>query len=141
MATYTELGASIAARAFFFPSLAFNIVRERLQEDWHWSDLITEVRSSPASSVGQTMKRLSALLAGCDRKIDTPPLPVLQHVMLGAIPFQSMLDAEFQQLVSGRYSNCCVLKSTDLDRDSAEVLRPDWADAHEQMCKRSINQR
>lgn len=43
MATYTEMGASIAARAFFYPSLLFNIARERLQEDWHWCDLVTEV--------------------------------------------------------------------------------------------------
>lgn len=44
MTTYTELGASMAARAFFYPSLLFNLARQRLQEDWHWCDMITEVR-------------------------------------------------------------------------------------------------
>lgn len=44
MSSYTELGASMAARAFFYPSLLFNIARERLQEDWHWCDLVAEVR-------------------------------------------------------------------------------------------------
>lgn len=62
MSTYTELGVSLAARALFYPSLLINIARERLQEDWHWCDLIAE------------------------------------NLMLGAIPFPSMLETEFQQL-------------------------------------------
>lgn len=47
MSTYTELGVSMAARALFYPSLLINIARERLQEDWHWCDLITEVSAPP----------------------------------------------------------------------------------------------
>jgi atypical dual specificity phosphatase len=32
----------MAARAFLYPSLLLNIARERLQEDWHWCDLVAE---------------------------------------------------------------------------------------------------
>lgn len=38
----TEAAASVAARAFFYPSLAWNIARSRLQDTWHWWDEITE---------------------------------------------------------------------------------------------------
>lgn len=38
----TEAAASVAARAFFYPSLAWNIARNRLQA-WSWWDEITEV--------------------------------------------------------------------------------------------------
>ena len=39
----TEAAASVAARAFFYPSLAYNIARSRLQDTWNWWDEITEV--------------------------------------------------------------------------------------------------
>ncbi|KAK9862652.1 hypothetical protein WJX84_005244 [Apatococcus fuscideae] len=39
--TYTEVAASAAARAFFYPSLLWNLARSRLQADWHWWDQIT----------------------------------------------------------------------------------------------------
>ncbi|KAK9857940.1 hypothetical protein WJX84_004160 [Apatococcus fuscideae] len=39
--TYTEAAASAAARAFFYPSLLWNLARSRLQADWHWWDQIT----------------------------------------------------------------------------------------------------
>ena len=40
----TEAAASVAARAFFYPSLAWNIARSKLQDTWHWWDEITEVK-------------------------------------------------------------------------------------------------
>lgn len=40
---YKEAAASLAARAFFWPSLMWNVTRERLDSSWHWCDLITEV--------------------------------------------------------------------------------------------------
>lgn len=54
--TLTEVAASAAARAFFYPSVLWNIARNRMQSDWAWFNMITE------------------------------------HVVLGALPFQSMLD-------------------------------------------------
>jgi hypothetical protein len=111
MSTYTELGASMAARAFFYPSLLFNIARERLQEDWHWCDLITEVRRSQlflhshAHSTllaGAACSGAGCWLSGLGEDPFLMPPCLLQNVMLGAIPFPSMLDVEFQQLVG-----CC----------------------------------
>ena len=40
----TEVAASAAARAFFYPSVLWNIARNRLQNDWAWWSQITEVR-------------------------------------------------------------------------------------------------
>lgn len=40
--TYSETAASLAARALFWPSLAWNVTRERLDSSWHWCDQITE---------------------------------------------------------------------------------------------------
>lgn len=49
--TYTEMTASVAARAFFYPSLIYNVARERLQENWNWFDLVTEVRWPPFPTI------------------------------------------------------------------------------------------
>ena len=42
MATWTESTASLSARVLFYPSLLWNLARNRLQDDWHWFDEITE---------------------------------------------------------------------------------------------------
>ena len=42
--SYTEAAASVAARAFFYPSLAWNMARSRLQGNWNWFDEIAPVR-------------------------------------------------------------------------------------------------
>lgn len=67
MSSYTELGASMAARAFFYPSLLFNIARERLQEDWHWCDLVAEVRRCLAAAAQPTSYAAVSYPAGADK--------------------------------------------------------------------------
>ncbi|KAK9790742.1 hypothetical protein WJX73_007403 [Symbiochloris irregularis] len=56
----TEVAASAAARAFFYPSVLWNIARSHMQSDWRWWNQITD------------------------------------HVVLGALPFQSSLE-EFKE--------------------------------------------
>ena len=95
--TYTEVAASAAARAFFYPSLLWNLARSRLQADWHWWDQITPGRLlvvSLQSSSRAAFKKLSQLDVG------------LQTVLLGALPFESML-AELSNQVSCSLLSCC----------------------------------
>ena len=47
--TLTEVAASAAARAFFYPSVLWNIARNRLQNDWAWWNQITEVSPCPSA--------------------------------------------------------------------------------------------
>ena len=53
--TYTEMTASVAARAFFYPSLMYNVARERLQDNWNWFDLVEEVGAPPSNCCWQAM--------------------------------------------------------------------------------------
>lgn len=39
----TEVAASAAARAFFYPSVLWNIARSHMQSDWAWWNQITDV--------------------------------------------------------------------------------------------------
>jgi hypothetical protein len=36
--------ASLTARFALYPSILYNLARNRLQDNWHWWDKITEVR-------------------------------------------------------------------------------------------------
>lgn len=40
--------ASLTARFALYPSILYNLARNRLQDNWHWWDKITDVRQSRA---------------------------------------------------------------------------------------------
>ena len=42
-ADFTKSAASLTARFALYPSLLYNMARNRLQDNWHWWDRITEV--------------------------------------------------------------------------------------------------
>ena len=107
--TLTEVAASAAARAFFYPSVLWNIARNRLQTDWAWWNQITEVGWSvshaPALLVTQLQSASSrwhcvALHASRHGGLAVADWPTVwvQHVVLGALPFQSTLE-EFKAQV------------------------------------------
>lgn len=99
--TPTEALSSMAARALFYPSLLYNVTRSSLQSDWHWFDEITEVtRTSAARAMPGPVT--SPQVLSSDELPHPPKRPdiltaslVPQHVLLGALPFQSMLTQEF----------------------------------------------
>ena len=66
----TEAAASVTARAFFYPSLAWNIARNRLQETWHWWDEITPVGLRNLSSLYTPMNSLFIIGFNASMKVN-----------------------------------------------------------------------
>jgi hypothetical protein len=110
--------ASLTARFALYPSLLYNMARNRLQDNWHWWDRITEVRllqylascfperivllsvfcpllltSLAFHSVHTARSFVPSSSLVLSRLFDLMRLPcAAQHVILGALPFASMLD-------------------------------------------------
>ncbi len=80
---FKEAAASLAARAFFWPSLAWNVTRERLDSSWHWCDPITEVgacRGPPHPSLRSRRAHIASHKAPRCLLEGVPPSKACAHV-------------------------------------------------------------